>query len=133
MTEPKDQQRPRQPAFDRDDAYSGQNYSVDEEHKLASTMPSGSVAAEPSRVGAGEDPVMPPDNGRRASFDPHTGEVRGSGAGAGGGNPGEDMDSDNKGGHGAQVTGATADKGAPDRVEPAQEATDRRPPERGDA
>jgi hypothetical protein len=34
------------------------------------------------------------ERGKRAPFDPATGEVSGSGAGAGGGKPGEDYDSD---------------------------------------
>jgi len=40
------------------------------------------------------DPDIPPDNGKRAHFDPKTGEVRGSGVGAGGGSEGEDFDQD---------------------------------------
>ena len=35
-----------------------------------------------------------PEAGKRASIDPATGEVHGSGSGAGGGNPGEDYDDD---------------------------------------
>jgi hypothetical protein len=43
------------------------------------------------------------ERGKRASFDPKTGEVHGSGSGAGGGgNPREDYDSDSKGGAGAE-------------------------------
>ncbi len=48
---------------------------------------------------------LPPEAGRRASFDPKTGEVHGSGAGAGGGNPGEDYDSDSAAGDGTLPTG----------------------------
>lgn len=51
------------------------------------------------------DKDLPPDAGRRASFDPKTGEVHGSGAGAGGGNPGEDYDSDPAAGDGFPQTG----------------------------
>ena len=41
--------------------------------------------------------------GKRASFDPRTGEVRGSGSGAGGeGNPDEDYDKDPMAGSGAE-------------------------------
>lgn len=45
-----------------------------------------------------EQPIdIPPDNGKRASVDPKTGEVHGSGVGAGGGSPGEDMDDETSG------------------------------------
>ena len=43
---------------------------------------------------------IPPENGKRASFDEATGAVHGSGSGAGGGNPGEDFDSDTAAGDG---------------------------------
>jgi len=46
-------------------------------------------------------PDIPPENGKRASFDEKTGAVHGSGSGAGGGNPGEDFDSDSAAGDGA--------------------------------
>lgn len=94
----------RQPAFDKDDDYSGQNYTLDEERKLGERLPAGSVAPAPSRV-TRDDPALPPDNGKRASFDPVTGEVCGSGAGAGGGNPGEDFEADSSGGDGQPLTG----------------------------
>jgi hypothetical protein len=42
------------------------------------------------------------DRGRRAGFDPASGEVGGSGSGAGGGNPGEDYDRDPMTGSGAK-------------------------------
>jgi hypothetical protein len=43
------------------------------------------------------------ERGHRASFDPRTGEVHGSGSGAGGGgNPAEDFDSDAVGGGGQE-------------------------------
>lgn len=46
------------------------------------------------------------ERGRRASFDPKSGEVHGSGSGAGGGgNPREDYDSDPMGGGGAEPQG----------------------------
>ena len=48
---------------------------------------------------------IPPDNGRRATIDPRTGEVHGSGSGAGGGNPGEDFASDAAGGDGYPIDG----------------------------
>lgn len=104
MTQPVDPQHRRKPAFDRDEGHTGQGYHIDEERKLAAEMPAGSVAPKPSQVGP-NDPPLPPDNGKRASFDPVTGEVRGSGAGAGGGNPGEDMEEDRAGGDGTPVTG----------------------------
>lgn len=94
MTDPKDIEHARATAFDRDEGKFGQGYSLDEERRLGRAMPAGSVAAKPSQVAPGEDGTMPPDNGRRASFDPATGEVHGSGAGAGGGNAGEDFDDD---------------------------------------
>lgn len=42
-------------------------------------------------------PAIPPENGKRATIDPVTGEVHGSGMGAGGGSPGEDMDDETSG------------------------------------
>ncbi|QPQ54905.1 hypothetical protein IC614_11395 [Allosphingosinicella flava] len=42
------------------------------------------------------------ERGRRASFDPKTGRVAGSGSGAGGGNLGEDYDEDPQAGGGAE-------------------------------
>jgi hypothetical protein len=47
------------------------------------------------------------ERGRRASFDPKSGEVHGSGSGAGGGgNPGEDYDGDPMAGAGSEPVGA---------------------------
>jgi hypothetical protein len=99
-----DPQHRRQPAFDKDEGKFGQGYSRDDERKLGDQMPAGSVAPTASSVDAG-DPALPPENGRRASFDPATGEVHGSGAGAGGGNPGEDFEEDRSGGDGLPLTG----------------------------
>lgn len=104
MTNRIDPERDRKPAFDTDKGKFGQGYSLDEEKKLACDMPTGSVAAKPSQVTEGEA-ELPPENGRRASFDPVTGEVRGSGVGAGGGAAGEDMDEDRAGGDGGPLTG----------------------------
>ena len=98
MTKPPEQQR--QPAFDHDRGYSGQDYDIAEERRLAEEQPAGSVAPPA------------PSQGRRASFDPATGEVRGGGMGAGGGSPGEDPDSDSAGGDGPVITGAQPDKPA---------------------
>lgn len=103
MTDP-DPQHHRRPAFDKDEGKFGQGYSLEEERKLGAQMPAGSVAPRPSRV-TDDNAAMPPDNGKRASFDPVTGEVRGSGAGAGGGNPGEDFEEDRAGGDGQPLTG----------------------------
>lgn len=105
-----DPERARKPAFDNDRGMSGQDYDIGEERKLGAEMPAGSVNAKPSRAPA--DPAMPPEAGRRASFDPVTGETRGSGTGAGGGNPGEDPDNDSAGGDGPVITGARPDKPA---------------------
>jgi hypothetical protein len=57
------------------------------------------------------------EHGKRATFDPVSGEVHGSGSGAGGsGNPGEDYDSDPKGGGGAKpVAGPRPEEEAADR------------------
>ncbi len=44
--------------------------------------------------------AIPPENGSRASIDPRTGEVHGSGVGTGGGSPGEDFSSDSATGDG---------------------------------
>ena len=53
--------------------------------------------------GTGEDS----ERGKRASFDPQSGEVHGSGSGAGGGgNRKEDYDSDPMAGAGAEPAGA---------------------------
>ena len=47
------------------------------------------------------------ERGRRASFDPGTGEVHGSGSGAGGGgNPAEDYDQDPMAGAGSEPPSA---------------------------
>jgi hypothetical protein len=60
------------------------------------------------------------ERGKRASFDPGTGEVHGSGSGAGGeGNPGEDYDKDSMAGAGAEP-----EKGPRPREEGADRPTD---------
>ncbi|WP_174286340.1 hypothetical protein [Sphingomonas bacterium] len=56
--------------------------------------------------------AIPPDNGTRASVDPRTGEVRGSGVGAGGGSSGEDPSSDSAAGDGQPANGIDAEKTA---------------------
>lgn len=96
-------------AFDRDDGYSGQDYDKDREAEEGAKLPAGTVATHP--VDATEPARdLPPEAGRRAFFDPRTGEVHGSGAGAGGGNPGEDYDSDPAAGDGFPLTGKGSDQ-----------------------
>ena len=92
-------------AFDSDKGYSGQEYHPDREAKEGAKAPSGTVAARPGDTPPDDDADLPPDAGRRASFDPRTGEVHGSGMGAGGGNPGEDYASDPAAGDGFPQTG----------------------------
>ncbi|MDR6789320.1 hypothetical protein J2Y58_002691 [Sphingomonas sp. BE138] len=104
MTDPVDPQHRRRPAFDKDSGKFGQGYTLDDERRLGDEMPAGSVAPKPSQVPEGTT-----DAGRRASFDPETGEVRGSGSSAGGGHDGEDPDADSAGGHGAPLTGKGSD------------------------
>ncbi len=61
------------------------------------------------------------ERGKRASFDPQTGEVHGSGSGAGGnGNPNEDHDSDPMGGGGRKPQGGPRpiDKSADRAIDP---------------
>lgn len=86
------EKRPSQP-FDRDEGYSGQGYHRDDEAALGRTEPAGSVTTKPSvDSGGNAGTSLPDDNGKRASVDPKTGEVHGSGAGAGGGNRGDEID-----------------------------------------
>lgn len=91
--------------FDSDKGFYGLDYDKEREAELGRQFPSGTVAARPSDPGPPRDPAMPPENGRRASFDPATGAVHGSGSSAGGGNPGEDFASEAAGGEGYPVTG----------------------------
>lgn len=113
---PVDPERPRDAnAFDRPDGYSGQDYAADRE------AAEGQRAAEPASVADRAD--LPPDEGQRATADPATGEVRGSGSGIGGGNPGEDFDSDAGSGDVFPLTGGegtdktSGDLGPPQRDE----------------
>lgn len=94
-------------AFNRGDGYSGQDYTKDREAAEGEKLPAGTVAARPADASPPTED-LPPDAGRRASFDPQTGEVHGSGAGAGGGNPGEDFDSDSAAGDGTLPTGKSS-------------------------
>jgi hypothetical protein len=91
--------------FDRNAGEYGLDYNKDREAALGRQAPSGTVAARPGDPHPPQDPNMPPDNGMRASFDPRTGAVHGSGSGAGGGNPGEDFSSDAAAGDGYPKTG----------------------------
>ncbi len=104
MTDPVDPQHRRRTAFDKDTGKFGQGYTLDDERKLAADMPAGSVAPRPSQLDESDG-----DAGRRASFDPATGAVRGSGASAGGGHDGEDPGDDRAGGSGAPLTGVGTD------------------------
>ncbi len=100
-----DPEHRHKPAFDKDEGTFGQGYSREDERRLGEQIPAGSVAPSEPRAGTA-DPTLPPENGRRASFDPATGAVHGSGSGAGGGNPGEDFEDDRSGGDGLPLTGA---------------------------
>lgn len=84
--------------------YSGQDYRRDREADLARQDPLRGLPSDGALQTESED--IPPQNGRRASFDPATGAVHGSGSGAGGGNPGEDFDTDPTTGSGYPQTGA---------------------------
>ena len=76
-----DPERPHEEkAFDRSGGYSGQDDDVRDENLLRADAPSGTVAARPEDAGNGP--------GARASFDPQTGAVRGSGG------PEENYDTD---------------------------------------
>ncbi len=69
--------------FDHDRGHSGQAYHRDDEQAMGRAEPSGSVTMTPPATGDGNaDTELPSDNGKRASVDPKTGEVHGSGAGA---------------------------------------------------
>ena len=79
--------------FDRDGGYTGQDYHRADEHAMGRAEPSGSVTTTPPVPGEGNAGTsLPDDDGRRATVDPKTGEVHGSGAGAGGGHRGDEID-----------------------------------------
>ena len=117
MSKPSDQVDPErtraEKPFNRDSHFTGEDYHRDDEAAMGRENPSGTVAARPGEAGAEDDPALPPDNGQRASFDPATGAVHGSGSGAGGGNPGEDFDEDSTGENPDLSGGAAA--GQPER------------------
>jgi hypothetical protein len=80
--------------FNASSGYSGQDYHRERERLLGAKRPSGEVDPAANRQETDDGVSIPAEAGRRAFFDPKTGEVHGSGSGAGGGNPGEDYDSD---------------------------------------
>lgn len=96
---PIDPERPRDRPFDRPDGVFGQGYRREDEEAI------GRENADPPAPSGTDHPDLGPDNGRRASIDPRTGEVHGAGVGAGGGQPGEDFDSDAASGDGYPLTG----------------------------
>ncbi|MBW6522898.1 PepSY domain-containing protein [Sphingomonas sp. RHCKR47] len=98
--------------FNRASGYTGEGYSAADERAMGAERPSGTVAARPGERVPDDAPV-PPDNGQRASFDPATGAVYGSGSGAGGGNAGEAFDEDSTGESPTLSGGATT--GQPQR------------------
>jgi hypothetical protein len=98
--QPVDPERPRRAnAFDQSGGYSGQDYTAGRE------IAEGAAAADPTFRPTVDGRDLPPDAGRRASVDPVTGAVHGSGAGTGGGNPGEDFDSSGASGDSYPLTG----------------------------
>jgi len=108
-----DPERSHEPApFNRASGYTGEGYNEAHERALGAQVPSGTVAARPGE-GVRDDAPVPPDNGQRASFDPATGAVHGSGSGAGGGSPGESFDEDSTG-ENADLSGGAA-AGQPER------------------
>ncbi len=96
------------PPFDKDTGTFAQEYTLDDERRMGEQEPSGSVSPRRSQVP--DQASSTPDSGRRASFDPETGAVHGSGASAGGGHEGEDPDDDRTGGDGMPLTGAGSTK-----------------------
>ncbi len=103
-------------AFDRPDGYSGQDYHIDRERAEGARHPSGEVNPDADPSARPNDDALPPENGRRASFDSATGEVHGSGSGAGGGNAGEDFASDPQAGSGYPRTGKGDEEAAVDQA-----------------
>ena len=109
---PVDPGRPRDAnAFDQPEGFFGQKYDVAKEAAEGRR-----TADRPSTAPASLD--TPPDNGRRATIDPATGEVHGSGVGAGGGQPGEDFDGDAASGDGYPVTGGEGNDRRPGDLGP---------------
>ena len=112
---PVDPERPRDAsAFDQRDGYSGQDYT------LGRKQDEGARASEPRSPRPAQDRDLPPDDGHRATVDPDTGEVRGSGAGIGGGNPGEDFDDATPSGNTYPLTGGEGTDKVPGDLGPQQ-------------
>jgi len=82
--------------------YSGQEYDSND-HAGIRAMNASTTDGETIPLAVDGDGPIPPDNGKRASFDYNTGAVHGSGSGAGGGNEGEDFESTGTGGDGFPV------------------------------
>lgn len=80
--------------------YSGQEYDANDHAGIRAMNAATTNGVEPP---VGDGGAIPPDNGKRASFDYATGAVHGSGSGAGGGNEGEDFESTGTGGDGFPV------------------------------
>lgn len=103
---PVDPERPHdRNAYGEKDSFFGQVYDQDRERAEGDRAPSGTVHPRGPATGHADTPDLPPGNGRRASFDPATGAVHGSGMGAGGGQDGEDFDDDAANGAGYPQTG----------------------------
>ena len=69
-----DRERPRaDKPFNKDDEFTGEDYSVSKERAQGDLLPSG----QEDRVASGGDPATPREADNRASFDPLTGDVHG--------------------------------------------------------
>lgn len=83
------------------------------------TRPDGNLSTDHQRPGDAARPQdtldREDDRGHRASFDPKSGKVAGSGAGAGGNNPGEDYDDDPMAGGGSAAGGPIPEEEATHR------------------
>lgn len=67
--------------FNTGSGYSGQEYDIEREREEGRKLPSGTVDSKAKgAVAKGPRGRIAPDKGQRASFDPHTGQVHGSGA-----------------------------------------------------
>lgn len=115
MPDTVDPERPHDPApFNRPEGYSGQGYRRADEDAL------GLRAADPPVPAPDGHPDLPSDNGARASVDPVTGEVHGSGMGDGGGQAGEDFDSSSSSGDSFPLTGGEGSDKTPGDLGPPQ-------------
>lgn len=84
------------------EGYSGQDYNRDKQAELARVDPAGRVHGDGESLlpADPDDRDIGPENGRRASFDPVTGALHGSGS-----REGEEFDEGPKGGSGYKKTG----------------------------